>query len=114
MAIPHNRRDTFDASQLFRGALGIAASDENSRFRIDPVDASDECPCAPVGFGRYAAGVHDDYVGCTWRVFSQTAGPQALAHRFAISPGRAAPEVLNMECGTHMPSLRGFPSLTAD
>jgi hypothetical protein len=90
--------------QFIRGALSIAAGDDNPGLRIEAMRAADKGACGAVGFGGYAAGIHDHYIGGGGRSLDETGGAQTATDRFAIGAGGPASEMFDVKF-RHISSL---------
>ena len=64
VAVAYDGGDAGDCGQFLRGALGIAAGDDDASFWIEAMGAADEGTRRTVGLGGDAAGVDYDDVGC--------------------------------------------------
>jgi hypothetical protein len=103
VTVADHRCDTGHVGYLIGRALRIAASDDDFRGRILPVDATDESACRPIGFGRHAAGIDDDEIGGVESGFGKAAGAEMAANGFAVGASRPATEILDVKAGHRIP-----------
>lgn len=97
--------DAGNGSEFFRGALGIAASGDDSRRGVETMGTADVSTGFAVGFGSDAAGVDDDHVGFRWLNLGGVRGTQQRGDGFAVGTGGAAAEIFDVEGGRHGSSL---------
>jgi hypothetical protein len=64
VGIAHDRGDAWERGDFGGGALGVAASDQDSGAGVAGVDATDGGSRGAIGIGGDGTGVEDDQLGC--------------------------------------------------
>ena len=107
VAVADDGGHTGEGGEFRRGALRIAAGDDDLSRGVDAVGAADESAGCAVRFGGDAAGVDDDEVGGRGRLLREPGGAQMVADCLAIGACSAASEMFHVESG-HLTSLTAF------
>ena len=106
VAVADDGGDTGNFGQLLRGALRVAAGDDDARRGAAAMDAADVGAGFAIGFGGDATGVDDDDVGFDGGLGLTAGSFQLRGDGFAVGAGSAAAEVFDVEAGRHDSSVR--------
>jgi hypothetical protein len=98
VGISHHPGDTFQLSNLFRGALGVTAGHQNSALGIPSVDSPNDLAHLGVRGGRDGTGVQNCY-GTIFQVrsFLKPSVKQLLLQRGAVGLAGAATKIEDVE-----------------
>jgi hypothetical protein len=80
-----------------RGALCVAARDDNFGGGISAMGTTDECTSRAIGFSRHAASVHYYHIGRKGFLLGKCT--QAASDGLAVGSRRTATEVLDVKAG---------------
>lgn len=97
VAVAENGGDAGERGQFLRGALGVAAGDDDAGQGVAAMGAADEGARGAVGLGGDAAGVDKNELGAVGDLKRMARGAEARGNGFAIGSGGAATEVLNVK-----------------
>ncbi len=97
MAVADDSVDFGEGGDFFRGALGVAAGDDDAGLGVLATDAAEVYASLAVGFRGDAAGVYNnDISGCRFAGGRESVVAQVGGDGFAIGAAGAAAEVFNV------------------